>query len=279
VDSVGFPMKNVVGNRLPRNVCVPQKRTCSCFGGGVCSDHGTVTGRRIPRGINQCRPLLTNGHRPSRPSGAHQGRGQGKHWQRDPCATVAVATAVYCCRCCRCYRCYRCCCCCCFTLLLLPPPLTPSSAACVLCCLLQNLSFEDRSDSWVRQEAGNTPPAALVSLARRKKKHSEQLAQVALPRPSCWWCHYSTIVSRFCLGHHTRTFSVAHASNGRPPFVPPFSVFVSCSRTRVGAASALSQHLSPLLHHLLTLPQGPHPADQGMVVQREEEEEGNGLSP
>jgi hypothetical protein len=76
------------------------------------------------------------------------------------------------------YAAVRCC-----TLLLLPPPLPPSSGACgaVLCCSLQNLSFEDRSDSWVRQEAGNTPPAALVSLASRKKKHSEQLAQVALP--------------------------------------------------------------------------------------------------
>ena len=49
------------------------------------------------------------------------------------------------------------------------------------CFSLQNLSFEDRSDSWVRQEAGTSPPTALVSLANRKKKRSEQLVQVATP--------------------------------------------------------------------------------------------------
>lgn len=69
-----------------------------------------------------------------------------------------------------------------FLLLLAPArPLSPSSGVRLLCCSLQNLSFEDRSDSWVRQEAGTSPPTALVSLANRKKKRSEQLVQVATP--------------------------------------------------------------------------------------------------
>ena len=131
----------------------------------ACSDHSEASRRRIPWSVTQCGHILAHSHCSCRSPGSHSGCGKGEHCDRSHCRLC-------CCSCCDCSFC------CCFHQRnhYRHPQLYVSS-----CCSLQNLSFEDRSDSWVRQEAGTSPPTALVSLANRKKKRSEQLVQVATP--------------------------------------------------------------------------------------------------